>query len=159
MFSQGLYLRTDDSLCRAMSSARANGGNRDRNGHVLVWEQPGLEEAERPPQKQAGIYTTKYLPIYGALRSLVSTTRFLILDNSLSLSPPLSFLATKKVAAAAWCSRIALRIPRAFLESNFHIRAQFIAGISISRARHARWLASSCLRPRSHSRYAGSTKL
>lgn len=25
---------------------QANGENRDRNGHVLVWEQPGLEEGD-----------------------------------------------------------------------------------------------------------------
>lgn len=35
-------------------SAGENGENRSRNGHVLVWEQPGLDENERQPKKQRG---------------------------------------------------------------------------------------------------------
>ncbi|XP_015522232.1 putative inorganic phosphate cotransporter isoform X1 [Neodiprion pinetum] len=45
-----------------MSSATANGGNRDRNGHVLVWEQPGLDEPDnRPPQKQAAMVGSRHV--------------------------------------------------------------------------------------------------
>lgn len=38
---------------RVMSSnGRANGESRGRNGHVLVWEQSGLEEEDRPAHKR-----------------------------------------------------------------------------------------------------------
>ncbi|XP_044592760.1 putative inorganic phosphate cotransporter isoform X1 [Cotesia glomerata] len=33
----------------------ANNDNRGRNGHVLVWEQPGLDETDRPKQTRAWI--------------------------------------------------------------------------------------------------------
>jgi hypothetical protein len=32
-----------------------NGENRARNGHVLVWEQSGFDEEERPVQKKRGM--------------------------------------------------------------------------------------------------------
>lgn len=34
------------------TNGRSNGENRGRNGHVLVWEQPGLEEEDRPIRKR-----------------------------------------------------------------------------------------------------------
>lgn len=36
-------------------NGRANGENRGRNGHVLVWEQPGLEEEDNTPRKRRWI--------------------------------------------------------------------------------------------------------
>ena len=53
---------------RAMNSSngRPHGENRGRNGHVLVWEQPGLEEEDRPNEKSK--YTSRVtearLPTY-----------------------------------------------------------------------------------------------
>lgn len=35
--------------------ANNNGENRGRNGHVLIWEQPGLDDSERQPKNQRGI--------------------------------------------------------------------------------------------------------
>ncbi|KAK0076028.1 hypothetical protein PV325_005997 [Microctonus aethiopoides] len=32
--------------------ANNNGENRGRNGHVLIWEQPGLDDSERQPKNQ-----------------------------------------------------------------------------------------------------------
>lgn len=38
---------------RAMNgNDRVQAENRGRNGHVLVWEQPGLEEEDRPARKR-----------------------------------------------------------------------------------------------------------
>lgn len=37
----------------------ANNDNRGRNGHVLVWEQPGLDETDRPKQTR-GILFQKF---------------------------------------------------------------------------------------------------
>ena len=34
------------------TNGRSNGENRGRNGHVLVWEQSGLEEEDRPIRKR-----------------------------------------------------------------------------------------------------------
>ncbi|XP_015595983.2 putative inorganic phosphate cotransporter isoform X2 [Cephus cinctus] len=38
-----------------------NGESRGRNGHVLVWEQSGLDEADRPPQTQKALVGARHV--------------------------------------------------------------------------------------------------
>lgn len=52
----------------------SNGENRDRNGHVLVWEQPGLEENDKRPAKKKGIQ-------FFQLKSLMNFLLYFYLDN------------------------------------------------------------------------------
>ncbi|XP_031835533.1 putative inorganic phosphate cotransporter protein picot isoform X1 [Nomia melanderi] len=42
-------------------NGRANGENRGRNGHVLVWEQPGLEEEDRPGRKRRRLLGSRHI--------------------------------------------------------------------------------------------------
>lgn len=48
----------------------SNGENRDRNGHVLVWEQPGLDENDRRLGKHRGIFTQFIMLFYLIILSL-----------------------------------------------------------------------------------------
>ena len=43
------------------SNGRANGESRGRNGHVLVWEQSGLEEEDRPAHKRRTLVGSRHV--------------------------------------------------------------------------------------------------
>lgn len=44
-----------------MNSVRINGENRERNGHVLIWEQSGLEETDRQAPKRRAMVGTRHV--------------------------------------------------------------------------------------------------
>lgn len=43
------------------NGGRPHGENRGRNGHVLVWEQPGLEEEDRPNEKSKSFVGSRHV--------------------------------------------------------------------------------------------------
>ncbi|XP_014602940.1 PREDICTED: putative inorganic phosphate cotransporter isoform X3 [Polistes canadensis] len=98
-----------------MSGSRANGnesGGR-RNGHVLVWEQPGLEENDKPVRRRKGCW--------GWLTGLLGTRHVVTFMLFLGMANAYVMRTNMSVAIVAMVNHTAITGDKEFVTNECHI--------------------------------------